>query len=384
VKYLLEIDINKRPDIWQVSYLTYKLLGMDCPIPNRLQSKIPDLKNVSMPLTDSEFRHQRTAALSKAKSTSTNLIDESSSHGTAVNPRERPRGMIAPSTSLINFNQRSSTQTVQPLPAPPSSSSLNSSRSGSAAQLMFDDDFAKIPSHGNSLTNIPTKTTTTTTKTEQIPFRARPSPPATISAASSHALRQQLIPPPPPPSSSNFHSHRRSASQTISSTNNQSSFHNASSVNTSNQNEQNQVNLLHLKTNNTANHHTSTEEAKTIDQITLINLDDGFDHEDLDDEQRVNPFLHAPFHHSPASKQTFDLNSIMIGKRTSAFAPYQKPPINSLSSNPDVFTNAPFNITSKSRQHNDQKKPMMNNIESKSYQQHPNLSFNNSTLDDYY
>jgi AP2-associated kinase len=381
VKYLLEIDINKRPDIWQVSYLTYKLLGMDCPIPNRLQSKIPDLKNVSMPLTDSEFRHQRTAALSKAKSTSTNLIDESSSHGTAVNPRERPRGMIAPSTSLINFNQRSSTQTVQPLPAPPSSSSLNSSRSGSAAQLMFDDDFAKIPSHGNSLTNIPTKTTTT--KTEQIPFRARPSPPATISAASSHALRQQLIPP-PPPSSSNFHSHRRSASQTISSTNNQSSFTNASSGNTSNQNEQNQVNLLHLKTNNTANHHTSTEEAKTIDQITLINLDDGFDHEDLDDEQRVNPFLHAPFHHSPASKQTFDLNSIMIGKRTSAFAPYQKPPINSLSSNPDVFTNAPFNITSKSRQHNDQKKPMMNNIESKSYQQHPNLSFNNSTLDDYY
>jgi AP2-associated kinase len=249
VKYLLEIDINKRPDIWQVSYITYKLLGMDCPIPNRCQSKIPDLKNVSMPLTDSEFRHQRTAALSKVKSTSTNVIDDSLSHGTAVNPRERPRGMIAPSTSLINFNQRSPAQAVPPPPAPPSSSSLNSSRSGSAAQLMFEDDFSKIPSHGTSLTNIPTKTTTATAKTEQIPFRARPSPPATISAASSHALRQQLIPPPP---SSNVHSHRRSSSQTISSTNNQSSFHNASSVNSTKQNgilfhdEQDQVNLYFI------------------------------------------------------------------------------------------------------------------------------------------
>lgn len=240
VRYLLEIDIDQRPDIWQVSYLTYRLVGRDCPIPNRCQSKIPDLKHLSMPLTESEYRHQRTAALSKSKSTSTNLIDESSSHGTAVNPRERPRGMIAPSTSLINFNQTSQQRsTVLPgppsssttaAPQPPSSSSVNSSRSGSSAQLMFDDDFSQMSSsHAISLTNIPTGSTmVTSAKTDQIPFRARPSPPASLSAASGLAFQQQFFP--PPPSTSTNHSHRRSASQTMPTTDKSSSFLNASSA----------------------------------------------------------------------------------------------------------------------------------------------------------
>jgi hypothetical protein len=60
----------------------------------------------------------------------------------------------------------------------------------------------------------------------------------------------------------------------------------------------------------------------------------------------TNPFLHAPFHHSPANKQisstntdrtitttnlsVFDPNSIIVGgKRISAFAPYHKQEINS-------------------------------------------------------
>jgi len=181
-----------------------------------------------MPLTESESRHQRTTALSKAKSTSTNFIDESQSLGTAVNPRDRPRGMIVPSTSLVNFNQQS-----PPIVVPPPKLS-NPSRSGSAAQLMFDDDFSKIPSHAISLTNIPTLISTS--KNEQIISRARPSPPTTISAASGFALHQQLLPP-PPSSSSNVHSHRRSSSQTVSPSNIQSSFQKASSVDTSSQDE---------------------------------------------------------------------------------------------------------------------------------------------------
>jgi AP2-associated kinase len=234
VRYMLEIDINKRPDIWQVSYITYKLLGLKCPIPNRCQSKIPDLNGISMPLTDTESRQQRKTDSLKVKSTSTNPIDDSSSLGTTVNPRERPRGMMPSSTSLINFNQTSnqrSPASVVPPPLPPSlssssSSSSNPTRSGSAVQLMFDDDFSQISSQTISLTNIPAKT-------EQIPSRARPSPPATISAASGFPLQQQLFPPPPPPSS-NVSGHRRSSSQTISTANNQSSFQHASFVDLAN------------------------------------------------------------------------------------------------------------------------------------------------------
>ena len=388
VRYLLEIDIDKRPDIWQVSYITYKLLAIDCPIANRCRSKIPDLKNVSMPLTESESRQQRTAALSKVKSTSTNVIDDSSAHGTAVNPRERPRGMIAPSTSLITFNQPPSqtqpqrstvlTAAAPPLPPPtqpPSSSSLNSSRSTSSAQLMFDDDFSQMPSsHAISLTNIPSGSNTATaiTKTDQIPFRARPSPPASLSAASGLALQQQIFP--PPPSSANVHSHRRSASQTI--TNNPSSFLNASSVDTSTPLESDSI-----KKKSTV-HPPSKEEAKHVPSSSLIILDGD---ENSDDEQTINPFLHAPFHHSPTTKpQAFDASSIMIGKRTSAFAPYHKQelPPPPLSSNPDVFINAPFKLKSKSKQQHEANQPIIANIESSST--HRTYPYHQSRIDEFF
>jgi AP2-associated kinase len=252
VRYMLEIDINKRPDIWQVSYITYKLLGIKCPIPNRCQSKIPDLNAISMPLKDSESRHQRTIA----KSNSAKISNDSSSLGTAVNPRERPRGIITQSTSL-NFhqtNQRSSNSIVPP-PPPPSSSS-NPTRAGSAAQLLFDDDFSQNSTHATSLTNIPT--VTTTTKTEQIPFRARPSPSATNSTTSGVALQQRIFPPPPP---FNVHMHRRSTSQTINTTNNQSSFHNASPVDLSDQSDDEQTSLSK-----------SDDEDKSISSKTHVNF----------------------------------------------------------------------------------------------------------------
>jgi hypothetical protein len=185
------------------------------------------------------------------------MSDDASTLGTAVNPRERPRGIIAPSGSLINFNQAAQRPTVvivppppPPPPAPPSVPVLPSvatpsrpshQRSGSAAQSMFDDDFSQFPTHALSLTNIPNMTTTlkTAATPERNVSRARPSPPSTLSSASGLALQQQLFPPPPSSSSSNtqskttntvHHQHRRSASQTISPTNNQSSFPHASSV----------------------------------------------------------------------------------------------------------------------------------------------------------
>lgn len=73
-------------------------------------------------------------------------------------------------------------------------------------------------------------------------------------------------------------------------------------------------------------------------------------------DNETNPFLSAPFHRSPIHKHqtsttnssACNLNSIIVGKRTSAFAPYQKPisigqvPQTESSTTTDVFTNAPF------------------------------------------
>ena len=222
LRYILEIDIQKRPDIWQVSYLTYKLLGMECPIVNRFNSKQPDLSTLTVPLTESESRHQRALALANAKSSSSttttttsaaNISDESTSIGTAVNPRERPRGIAAPPGSLINFAQSTQQKTtvVPPPPPPPStnvSSQSNQQRSGSTAQSLFDDDFSQYPSqHALSLTNIPNPHVLTP-KSDSNVSRARPSPPSVLQP-------QQLFPPPPSSMQTNS-SHRRSASQTMS------------------------------------------------------------------------------------------------------------------------------------------------------------------------
>ena len=166
--------------------------------------------------------------------------------GTAVNPRERPRGMMASAGSMITFKQTTSGPTTVVVPPPPAapvlaptlapppvstSSRLSHQRSGSAVQLMFDDDFSQFPTHALSLTNIPNMATApkTTATLERNVSRARPSPPASVSSASGHALKQQLLPLPPPSSSTSntqlvvastvHHQHRRSASQTMSPTN---------------------------------------------------------------------------------------------------------------------------------------------------------------------
>jgi hypothetical protein len=165
------------------------------------------------------------------------------------------------------------------------------------------------------------------------------------------------------------------------------------------------------------NHHPSTEEAKKVlsftnkyprNESTIVqsanfndNSNSGFDqlvNEDSDDQKkatknehnnRINPFLRAPFHHSSINKQTsvttFDANSIVMGTRTSAFTPYQKQEINSihsnkLSSSTDVFTNAPFKTKSKAKQHsttNEQKKTMIHDIQ-------PKQNVCNSMADEYF
>lgn len=119
-----------------------------------------------------------------------------------------------------------------------------------------------------------------------------------------------------------------------------------------------------------------TGEAKNVLSSSIDHFSTADSDDNSDDEQRINPFLHAPFHHSPAAakQQTFDANSIVSGKRTSAFAPYQKqevPP-----SNPDVFTNAPFKNKSKSKQQPDSNKPMLSN--------HHTISYNQSTIDEFF
>jgi hypothetical protein len=158
-----------------------------------------------MPLTESESRQQRISASSKNRSKSTDIIHEPLTTGTAINPRERPRGLLTPSISMMNFHPTINTTSQQVQPA----------RLNSAVQLMFDDNFSSVPLHASSLTNIEKPNI-------GMPVRL----PTSLSFASNGMQQPFLL---PPPSSSGSIRHR-SSSQTINTTANHSHFHSASSV----------------------------------------------------------------------------------------------------------------------------------------------------------
>ena len=137
VRAMLEVDVKKRLDIWQISFLTFKLLGRECPVANRCGSAPPDVRAIPMPLNESEYRQQRSI---KAKSASSQSNHErSASIGTAINPRERPRGILPPSASLFDLQKPA----VRP-----------------AAPPKFDDDFA--PTHRRSASQTISSNTTPT------------------------------------------------------------------------------------------------------------------------------------------------------------------------------------------------------------------------------
>lgn len=97
--------------------------------------------------------------------------------------------------------------------------------------------------------------------------------------------------------------------------------------------------IIHVEPKHRFNSHSSTLKSSFNEQNNQINSSHINNH--------TNPFLSAPFHRSPGTKRILtnssididrkpttnnlyssDLNSIIVGQRTSAFAPYQKREVN--------------------------------------------------------
>ncbi|KFM68949.1 AP2-associated protein kinase 1, partial [Stegodyphus mimosarum] len=88
IRYMLEIEPEKRPDIFQVSYVAFKIAGKECPVPNLKNSVIPDIDKLPSPQTESEARK---ATAKQQRPASTPVVE-----GTSVAPRQRPKGSQAP------------------------------------------------------------------------------------------------------------------------------------------------------------------------------------------------------------------------------------------------------------------------------------------------
>ncbi|XP_078660521.1 uncharacterized protein LOC144905049 isoform X9 [Branchiostoma floridae x Branchiostoma belcheri] len=83
IRYMLEVDPEIRPNIWQVSFVAFKLSGKSCPIQNLRNAPTPS--KLPIPMTESEHK-------AKQKANRTRATPQATSHGTSITPRERPRG----------------------------------------------------------------------------------------------------------------------------------------------------------------------------------------------------------------------------------------------------------------------------------------------------
>uniref|UniRef100_A0A4W3HBQ8 non-specific serine/threonine protein kinase n=1 Tax=Callorhinchus milii TaxID=7868 RepID=A0A4W3HBQ8_CALMI len=87
IRYMLEPDPDKRPDIYQVSYFAFKQIRKDCPVQNVDNSPIP-VKLVE-PVKASE-------AAAKKSQPKARLTDPTPPTETSITPRQRPKAGQAP------------------------------------------------------------------------------------------------------------------------------------------------------------------------------------------------------------------------------------------------------------------------------------------------
>ncbi|XP_034726748.1 AP2-associated protein kinase 1-like isoform X8 [Etheostoma cragini] len=82
IRYMLEPDPEKRPDIYQISYFAFKLARRECPVPNVQNSPIP--AKLPEPIRASE-------AVAKKSQTKARLTDPVPTMETSIAPRQRPK-----------------------------------------------------------------------------------------------------------------------------------------------------------------------------------------------------------------------------------------------------------------------------------------------------
>uniref|UniRef100_A0A8C3UYR2 non-specific serine/threonine protein kinase n=1 Tax=Catharus ustulatus TaxID=91951 RepID=A0A8C3UYR2_CATUS len=93
IRYMLEPDPDKRPDIYQVSYFAFKLAKKDCPVQNVQNSSIP--AKLPDPVKASE-------AAAKKSQSKARLTDPIPTTETSIAPRQRPKaGQTQPNPGIL-------------------------------------------------------------------------------------------------------------------------------------------------------------------------------------------------------------------------------------------------------------------------------------------
>ncbi|XP_026675899.1 uncharacterized protein LOC103524827 [Diaphorina citri] len=96
IRYMLELDPDKRPDIYQVSYVTFTIAGKENPVQNLNKSPTPNIDSLPVPPFESDLL-KRVQTPSKPSPVSAGIKPPSAVEVTSVTPRQRPK----PSASVL-------------------------------------------------------------------------------------------------------------------------------------------------------------------------------------------------------------------------------------------------------------------------------------------
>ncbi|GFS55972.1 AP2-associated protein kinase 1 [Trichonephila inaurata madagascariensis] len=192
IRYMLEIEPDKRPDIFQVSYVAFKLAGKECPVPNLKNSPIPEIDKLPSPQTETEAKK---AIAKQQKPASTPVVE-----GTSVAPRQRPKGSQAPPPGVgsLTLLSQATPNSAKRTPTTPHAAALSS------------------PDSSQLVTQRKSSTTDLETAVAPLPQAAEEHrsflTAASIPEISPHNLVS--VTPPPSPTPSQHSHHRRNASDT--------------------------------------------------------------------------------------------------------------------------------------------------------------------------
>ncbi|KAI8125594.1 AP2-associated protein kinase 1 [Lucilia cuprina] len=94
IKFMLEPDADKRPNIWQVCEVAFRLAGKENPVQNLHKSPPVNFDQLAVPPFESEAKRILSAAAAAAKAAKPQTVGIVES-GTSVAPRQRPKGSSA-------------------------------------------------------------------------------------------------------------------------------------------------------------------------------------------------------------------------------------------------------------------------------------------------
>jgi len=93
IRYMLEPDVEKRPDIFQVAHFSFKLMNRSNPVENTLASSIPT--DLIKPLTRSQAEKRKDLMKIRDAKNRTSDVDQTSVKETSIAPRRRPQGRVS-------------------------------------------------------------------------------------------------------------------------------------------------------------------------------------------------------------------------------------------------------------------------------------------------